>query len=482
MKIEAKRNQWVVVAFFLVVVLAGLARSCHAGSHCCHSEPDSRTDLVAGLQILTELQKPTTQEESVQLVGVLRRKCQSVLREALYIPPRVANTLLEELDRVAFILAGHDGTPNDDVVRLRLANVGTILTAMDRKANHTAGGVEESTSTAPVPIGARNGSRASVPSLATSRAWVSNVHPNQSYFVDKPCGFCGGTGRMYSGSCGICNGRGVIRTDPGSERCGFCGGKGYHQGPCHGCGGTGWAKVDLPDPYRLYEFRKCAYCGGDGWTPSGSGCSICGVDGWNQIPRHAPVCPNCQGSGRGSSGPCSRCYGTGYARVPVSQPGGAGTWYPLYPPASNVADLVSLQLCGLCGGTGYYGGNFCPACTADGYVSVPNPPVRCKTCKGKGQVNNQLCSLCGATGWQDGALYTLPPGRAICRTCNGQGAISNGVFCSVCNGHGWVIAGQGSNQKTCGMCKGQGFVNGAFCPACNGGGWARMMLPGPERP
>lgn len=478
----------ICLIWLAILLIGGGAWACQDGA-CSHrsltalSPSETRATAPAPealTKLLDALEQPSSREEASELVAALRQGCQAILRQAHRVPPRLADDLRQELDRLSFAFANETTTETADRIRLSLGNLRTLLAALaHRQVGLTAT--------------AQPSSDAQRARERTDRIWVSKIHPNQWYFIAKQCGLCKGTGKFSYSTCGICNGSGVIYTDPATKPCGFCKGGGWHQGrTCFGCEGTGWCRADLPNPNQLYEFRACAWCGGGGWTQNGS-CSICDGDGWNQIPKAAPVCPSCRGSGRNQYGSstCSQCRGTGYAPVAVSQPGGqppagtapGGAGYPGYPPPPNIHELMSLQVCALCQGSGKFRAvYFCPSCGADGYVTVPNPPKRCQGCGGSGQINGNICAHCTGNGWTDGAIYSLPPGRAICKRCNGQGSIHNGVFCSVCNGQGWVIATIDPLKKACRMCQGKGSIEGQFCPACNGGGWARMVLPAPERP
>jgi hypothetical protein len=55
------------------------------------------------------------------------------------------------------------------------------------------------------------------------------------------------------------------------------------------------------------------------------------------------------------------------------------------------------EKCGLCSGTGRYGG-ICTACEGQGSVLVAQPPMKCGLCSGTGRYGG-ICTACKGTGW-----------------------------------------------------------------------------------
>jgi len=81
--------------------------------------------------------------------------------------------------------------------------------------------------------------------------------------VDRPCGYCGGTGIIYEGdfveseaTCPICKRHGIVRVPSNYRKCPDCGGAGKKDvgefvpdvRRCKRCKGTGWAEP--PPEYR----------------------------------------------------------------------------------------------------------------------------------------------------------------------------------------------------------------------------------------
>lgn len=75
--------------------------------------------------------------------------------------------------------------------------------------------------------------------------------------------------------------------------------------------------------------------------------------------------------------------------------------------SGTAAQNVSPEPCGLCGGSGQYGGllssNPCPACGGKGSVLVIVPAKKCALCGGSGKhggfLGENICSACAGSGW-----------------------------------------------------------------------------------
>lgn len=122
---------------------------------------------------------------------------------------------------------------------------------------------------------------------------------------ERPCFLCDGKGR-----CAICDGEGHARDGgcsscDGSGICRDCGGDGIISGAMHDAGLT-HAPVPGACPVCILSMGFCPECGGSGAGSSGEQCRFCHGQAW---------CPECRGTGTnrfcGGEGICPLCRGRG---------------------------------------------------------------------------------------------------------------------------------------------------------------------------